>query len=226
MRKTGFTVATLMAMVASTALAAEKNIVQTAVEAGSFKTLAAALQAAGLVEALQSEGPFTVFAPTDAAFANLPAGTVESLLKPENKGQLTAILTYHVVPGRVPASEVVKLNGATTLNGQRVDISTKNGVKVDSAKVVATDIACSNGIIHVIDSVILPAADDLPTTAVKAGQFETLVAAAKAAGLVDALAGEGPLTLFARPTRHSPICPKGLLPVCSSLKTRVSSSTS
>jgi uncharacterized surface protein with fasciclin (FAS1) repeats len=180
------------------AVGAEKNIVETAVGAGSFKTLAAALQAAGLVDALQGEGPFTVFAPTDDAFAKLPEGTVETLLKPENKDKLVAVLTYHVVSGKVPASKVVKLNGATTLNGQQVDISVDGStVTVDNATVVKTDIECSNGIIHVIDSVILPASDDIPTTAAAAGSFKTLLAAVQAADLAGALSGEGPFTVFA-----------------------------
>ena len=175
-----------------------KDIVDTAVQAGSFNTLAAALQAAGLVEALKGTGPFTVFAPTDEAFAKLPKETIESLLKPENKKQLIGILTYHVVNGEVPAKKVLGLTGATTLNGQRVDIQVDGtDVTVDGAKVVKTDIACSNGIIHVIDSVILPSSDNIPTTAAKAGKFSTLIAAAKAAGLVDALSAEGPLTVFA-----------------------------
>ncbi len=177
---------------------AESDIVDTAVAAGSFKTLAAALGAADLVGALKGDGPFTVFAPTDDAFAKLPAGTVETLLKPENRDKLTAILTYHVAAGKVPAKQVVTLRGAKTLNGQRVDIKVENGnVFVDGAQVVKTDIECSNGIIHVIDSVILPASDDIPTTAVKAGDFNTLVAAVKAAGLVDAISGAGPFTVFA-----------------------------
>jgi len=176
----------------------EKDLVETAVGAGSFKTLAAALEAADLVGALKSEGPFTVFAPTDEAFAKLPQGTVETLLKPENKQQLVGILTYHVTKGNVPASKVVKLSGAETLNGQRVDIKVLDGkVKVDNANVVKTDIKCSNGVIHVIDQVILPASDDIPSTAVKAGNFSTLVAAAKAAGLVEALSSTGPFTVFA-----------------------------
>ncbi len=175
-----------------------KDIVDTAVQAGSFNTLAAALQAAGLVEALKGTGPFTVFAPTDEAFAKLPKETLESLLKPENKKQLIGILTYHVVNGEVPAKKVLGLTGATTLNGQRVDIQVDGtDVTVDGAKVVKTDIACSNGMIHVIDSVILPSSDNIPTTAAKAGKFSTLIAAAKAAGLVDALSAEGPLTVFA-----------------------------
>ena len=134
-----------------------KDIVDTAVAAGSFQTLAKALGAAGLVETLKGEGPFTVFAPTDEAFAKLPAGTLEALLKPENKGKLTAILAYHVVPGKVLASEVVKLASAKTVNGQALTITTEAGtVMVDNAKVIKTDILCSNGVIHVIDSVLLP----------------------------------------------------------------------
>ena len=139
---------------ASTVRAQQKDIVDTAVAAGSFKTLAAALQAAGLVETLKGKGPFTVFAPTDEAFAKLPAGTLDALLK--DKAKLTAILTYHVVPGKVMAADVVKLKEAKTVQGQSIKIDTSAGVKVDGAHVVKTDIACSNGVIHVIDSVILP----------------------------------------------------------------------
>jgi uncharacterized surface protein with fasciclin (FAS1) repeats len=143
----------------SVARAQEKDIVDTAVAAGSFKTLAAALKAAGLVDTLKGKGPFTVFAPTDEAFAKLPAGTLESLLKPENKAQLTAILTYHVVPGAVMAAQVTTLKEAKTVNGQSLKISTMNGtVMVDKAHVVTTDIKASNGVIHVIDTVMLPAA--------------------------------------------------------------------
>ena len=146
-----------MAVAAPTAKAADKDIVDTAVAAGSFKTLAAALGAAGLVDTLKGPGPFTVFAPTDAAFARLPAGTVDDLLKPENKAKLTAILTYHVVPGTVMAADVVKLTEAKTVNGALVRIKVDGGtVMIDDAKVTATDIAASNGVIHVIDSVILP----------------------------------------------------------------------
>ena len=137
--------------------AASQDIVDTAVAAGSFKTLAAALQAAGLVDTLKGKGPFTVFAPTDEAFAKLPAGTVENLLKPENKEKLVAILTYHVVPGMDLASQVTKMNSAKTVNGQSLAISFNGDtVMVDNAKVIKTDILCSNGVIHVIDSVILP----------------------------------------------------------------------
>lgn len=133
------------------------DIVDTAVAAGQFNTLAAALEAADLIGTLKGDGPFTVFAPTDEAFAKLPEGTVESLLLPENRDKLVAILTYHVVPGKVLAKDVVKLSGATTVNGGDVTIAVADGsVRVDNANVVATDIAASNGVIHVIDSVILP----------------------------------------------------------------------
>jgi uncharacterized surface protein with fasciclin (FAS1) repeats len=135
----------------------KQDIVDTAVAAGSFQTLAKALDAAGLVDTLKGKGPFTVFAPTDEAFAKLPAGVLEDLLKPENKDKLVAILTYHVVPGEVLASQVTKLKSAKTVNGQALTITTDGGaVMVDSAKVVRTDILCSNGVIHVIDSVMLP----------------------------------------------------------------------
>ena len=147
----------LLSVTTSALAAAKKDIVDTAVAAGDFKTLAAALQAAGLVDTLKGPGPFTVFAPTDEAFAKLPAGTVEELLKPENKEKLVGILTYHVVPGKIMAKDVVSLTSAKTVNGQSLTISTQNGaVMVDKARVVKTDIAASNGVIHVIDTVILP----------------------------------------------------------------------
>jgi len=139
------------------ARATNQDIVDTAVGAGQFKTLAAALKAADLVGTLKGDGPFTVFAPTDAAFAKLPAGTVESLLKPENKAKLTAILTYHVVPGAVKAEQVTKLDEAKTVNGAMVKVSTDGGkVMINDANVVKADIPASNGVIHVIDTVILP----------------------------------------------------------------------
>jgi len=152
------TSAVLGLTIASTiARAAEKDIVDTAVSAGQFKTLASALDAAGLVETLKGDGPFTVFAPTDEAFAKLPAGTLENLLKPENKDQLVAILTYHVVPGKVQAADVVKLDEAKTVNGKMIDIKVKGDMAmVNDAKVTKADIAASNGVIHVIDTVILP----------------------------------------------------------------------
>lgn len=146
-----------LAVGSSNAYAADKDIVDTAVAAGQFNTLATALTAAGLVDTLKGPGPFTVFAPTDAAFAKLPAGTVDSLLKPENKSKLSAILTYHVVPGKVMAADVVKLKEAKTANGAMVKIKVDgSNVMIDDAKVTATDIAASNGVIHVINSVILP----------------------------------------------------------------------
>ena len=142
---------------AASASQAQGDIVDTAVAAGQFTTLAAALDAAGLVDTLKGPGPFTVFAPTDDAFAALPAGTVEDLLKPENKDKLVAILTYHVVPGRYPASRVVTLDEAATVQGGSVDIaSADGGVTVDGAKVVTADVAASNGVIHVIDKVLMP----------------------------------------------------------------------
>ena len=179
-----------------------KDIVDTAVGAGNFKTLAAALQAAGLIEVLKGAGPFTVFAPTDEAFAKLPAGTVEGLLK--DPKALGDILKYHVVAGKVMAADVVKLTEAETLLGKKVAIKVEGGkVMVNDANVVTTDIAASNGVIHVIDTVLLPPADeamaskDIVDTAIGAGNFKTLVAAVEAAGLVDALKGAGPLTVFA-----------------------------
>jgi len=174
------------------------DIVTTAVEAGSFNTLAAALEAAGLVGALQGDGPFTVFAPTDEAFAKLPKGTVENLLKPGNKQLLTSILTYHVVSGDVRAKDVIKLDNAATLNGQRAGIEVKGGnVFVAGKQVVSTDIECSNGVIHVIDEVMMPQTDNIPQVAGSAGTFTTLLAALGAADLEGALMGDGPFTVFA-----------------------------
>lgn len=137
--------------------AGKMDIVDTAVAAGSFGTLVAAVKAAGLAETLKGDGPFTVFAPTDDAFAKLPEGTVENLLKPENIDQLKSILTYHVVPGKVMAADAVKLSSADTVNGKAFAISQRDGgVYVDNAKVIQTDVAASNGVIHVIDTVIIP----------------------------------------------------------------------
>ena len=153
----GAAVATLVLSMGGSVRAQGKDIVDTAVGAGQFKTLAAALQAAGLVETLKGKGPFTVFAPTDAAFAKLPAGTVETLLKPENKAKLTAILTYHVVAGKVMAADVVKVKSAKTVQGSAVTVNAMGGkVMIDGANVVTTDIAASNGVIHVIDTVLMP----------------------------------------------------------------------
>jgi uncharacterized surface protein with fasciclin (FAS1) repeats len=155
--RTGALVASLLFAGASFATPPSQDIVDTAVAAGSFKTLVAAVQAAGLVDTLKGAGPFTVFAPTDAAFAKLPPGTVESLLKPENKQKLAAILTYHVVSGKVMAADVTKMKSAKTVNGQMLTIKSSMGtVMVNNAKVVSTDIVCSNGVIHVIDTVLMP----------------------------------------------------------------------
>ena len=132
------------------------DIVDTAVKAGSFKTLVAAVKVAGLVDTLKGKGPFTVFAPTDEAFAKLPVGTIETLLKPENKDKLVASLTYHVIASNVKAADVVKLKSAETLQGQTVAINATDGVKINNAKVVKADIDCGNGVIHVIDTVLLP----------------------------------------------------------------------
>lgn len=149
--------ALLLVVPLSVAKAGEKDIVDTAVGAGSFKTLVAAVQAAGLVDTLKGEGPFTVFAPTDEAFAALPEGTVENLLKPENKDQLVAILTYHVVPGKVMSSDIAgKKAKVASVQGDKISVDATDGVKVDGAKVVTADIETSNGVIHVIDAVILP----------------------------------------------------------------------
>ncbi len=195
MRKQITTAVAVLGLMATAARGGD--IVETAAGNDSFSTLVAAVKAAGLVDTLKGDGPFTVFAPTNEAFQKLPEGTVENLLKPENKQQLVDILTYHVVAGSVPAAKVTELNGAATVNGQRVDISTKDGVQVDDATVVKTDIECSNGIIHVIDTVLIPASGTIPEVAQEAGKFNTLLAAVKAAGLADALSGEGPFTVFA-----------------------------
>ena len=156
----GVVIAALAAVASGSSVTAEpatKDIVDTAVAAGSFKTLAAALTAADLVGTLKGKGPFTVFAPTDEAFAKLPAGTIDNLLKPENKAKLAAILTYHVVPGKVTAAQAAKLPSAKTVNGASLTIHAMGGkVMVDNATVTKADIACSNGVIHVIDTVVMP----------------------------------------------------------------------
>jgi uncharacterized surface protein with fasciclin (FAS1) repeats len=153
----GAGVASLLLATAALAAPPAQDIVDTAVAAGSFKTLVAAVQAAGLVDTLKGTGPFTVFAPNDEAFAKLPPGTVEDLLKPENKAKLAAILTYHVVAGKVMAKEAMKLHEAKTVNGGDLMIKTSMGsVMINDAKVVKSDIVCSNGVIHVIDTVLLP----------------------------------------------------------------------
>jgi transforming growth factor-beta-induced protein len=196
---------------APTEAPAAKSIVDIAASDERFSTLVSAVTAAGLVDTLKGEGPFTVFAPTNDAFAALPAGTLDSLLKPEGKQQLTDILLYHVVPGKVMAADVAALNGKmadTALEGKQIAIKTDMGNVYlnDDVKVVTTDIEAANGVIHVIDAVLLPPTEeasasmdksDIVDTAVADGRFKTLVAAVQAAGLVDTLKGEGPFTVFA-----------------------------
>ncbi|MFT7669801.1 MAG: transforming growth factor-beta-induced protein [Planctomycetota bacterium] len=187
-----------------------KSIVETALANDSFSTLVTALKAADLVGALSGEGPFTVLAPTNEAFAKLPAEQLANLLKPENKGLLQAILTYHVLPGNLPAKVVLQSKNAPTLNGQRVDIKVNDaGVMVDGAKVIKTDITCSNGVIHVIDSIILPSTMNIVETAIDAGSFKTLAAALTAAQLVETLQGKGPFTVFAPTDEAFASLPKG-----------------
>ncbi|HCR71466.1 MAG TPA: beta-Ig-H3/fasciclin [Anaerolineae bacterium] len=182
------------------------DIVDTAVADGRFTTLVAAVQAAELVDTLKGEGPFTVFAPTDDAFAALPEGTLDSLLLPENKQALTDILLYHVVAGKVMAADVVGLSSATTVLGQdlAINVDMGNVYLNESVQVIITDIETSNGVIHVIDAVLLPPTDETASeantivdVAVTDGRFTTLVAAVQAAELVETLSGEGPFTVFA-----------------------------
>lgn len=211
---------------AAEAAAPLADIVDTAVSAGSFGTLIAAVEAAGLVETLKGEGPFTVFAPTDDAFAALPAGTVEALLA-DPQGQLTQILLYHVVPGKVMSSDLSDGMTADTVQGSPVAFAIANGVvKVNEATVVTADIEASNGVIHVIDSVILPPTEEasaesaaeaeapvgnIAEVATDAGSFTTLLAAVEAAGLVDELTGEGPFTVFAPTDAAFAALPAGTL---------------
>jgi transforming growth factor-beta-induced protein len=195
---------------APTEAPAAQSIVDIAASDERFSTLVAAVQAAGLAETLSGEGPFTVFAPTNDAFAALPAGTVDSLLLPENKQQLTDILLYHVVPGKVMAADVAGLDGKsadTALEGQQIAVKTDMGNVYlnENVKVVITDIEAANGVIHVIDAVLLPPSEetaaieqlDIVDTAAADERFKTLVAAVQAAGLVETLKGEGPFTVFA-----------------------------
>ena len=195
-----------------------KDIVDTAVADGRFTTLVAAIQAAGLVDALKAEGPFTVFAPTDDAFAALPAGTLESLLLPENKQQLTDILLYHVVSGKVMAADVAGLDQPpppclARIIAVKVDMG---NVYINESKVIITDIETSNGVIHVIDAVLLPPAEEAASNtivdiAVADGRFTTLVAAVQAADLVETLSGDGPFTVFAPTDDAFALLPAGTL---------------
>lgn len=197
MRHASLIVATLVLSLGSLT-AQSRTIVETAVASEDFDTLVAAVKAADLVETLSGKGLFTVFAPTDAAFANLPKGTLETLLKPENKGRLTDILTFHVVPGSLPAKKVLGAKHLTTVQGQRALIAMDGDTAtIGGAAIVKTDIHCSNGIIHVIDSVILPSSKNLVEVAQEAGSFNTLLKAATEAGLAPALMNKGPFTVFA-----------------------------
>ncbi len=177
--------------------AQQRNIVETASNAGSFSTLLQAAQAAGLADALASGNELTVLAPTDEAFAKLGDHTLRDLLRPRNHETLRRILSYHVIEGRLDASGLAGARTATTLSGQRVNLAFDGGLRVDGANVVAPNVAASNGVIHVIDAVLMPEQDRIPKVAEKAGSFSTLLAAARAAGLAEARNGDGPLTVFA-----------------------------
>ncbi|WP_445476343.1 fasciclin domain-containing protein [Methanococcoides methylutens] len=192
----------------------EMDIVDTAVNAGSFTTLVQAVQAAGLEDTLRGEGPFTVFAPTDEAFAALPEGTLDALLADEEA--LAAVLTYHVVAGEVMAADVAGLESAETVQGESITFDTTDGVKVNDATVVQADIMASNGVIHVIDKVLLPPSmmeeeKDIVDVAIDAGSFTTLVQAIQAAGLEETLRGEGPFTVFAPTDEAFAALPEGTL---------------
>jgi uncharacterized surface protein with fasciclin (FAS1) repeats len=188
-------VSIILIFILSTTLvfAQHKTIVETAVEAGIFTTLVKAVQEAGLVEALSDPGPLTVFAPTDEAFAEIPAETLNALL--QDKEKLTAVLTYHVVAGNLLGAQVMRKNSIITLHGGALSVDVSDGIKVDDANIIETDIRTSNGRIHVIDKVLMP--KNIVETAVGAGIFNTLVTAVQEAGLVEVLSGPGPFTVFA-----------------------------
>ena len=189
------------------------DVVETAVASKSFQTLVAALRAANLVDALKAEGPFTVFAPTDDAFAKLPGGTIARLLEPENRDRLRAILTFHVVPGRLEAADLLASRSPTSLNGAPLPVSLRNGrIGIRQASLVKTDIPCANGIIHVIDAVLLPIEDGVLDIARRAGTFRTLLAAIEAAGLQDTLTGKGPFTVLAPTDEAFTKLPEGTIP--------------
>ena len=186
------------------------NIVETAAAAGGFETLLAAAEAAGLADTLQGKGPFTVFAPTDEAFAALPEGTLDALLEPGKRDVLKAILTYHVVAGEVPASRAAAVRSAATVNGQRLDLRLESGrVTVDEANVLTADLRAANGIIHVIDRVLVPSDQSIVALARSAGTFQTLLAAAEAAGLAGTLSDDGPFTVFAPTDEAFAALPEG-----------------
>lgn len=194
------------------AATAADNIVKVADKAGKFRTLLSAARAAGLIHDLQEKGPLTVFAPSDDAFASLPSKMAMDLLRPENKEKLATILKYHVVSAKVAAKDAVQLESAMTLAGEFVRISIRDGrLAVNDANVVINDLEASNGIIHVIDKVLLPPASDIVATAAAASNLKTLVAAVKAAGLVETLQGEGPFTVLAPSDKAFKKLPHGTL---------------
>jgi len=183
---------------AAAATPTHPNIIEVASTNSDFSTLTAAIKAADLADVLSGEGPFTVFAPTNRAFAALPEGTVEMLLEKNNKAALAGVLTYHVLPGALDAAHVTSMTGAETVNGQWLQFDLNDrGAFADSAAITSVDIECSNGVIHVIDSVLLPSDQNIVATASATGNFKTLLAAASAAGLAETLSHQGPFTVFA-----------------------------
>ena len=192
----------------------DKNLVELAVGTDQLSTLVAAVKAGDLVETLSGEGPFTVFAPTNDAFAALPAGTLETLLKPENKDQLIAILKYHVVPGNIMSTDLSNGQTAATAQGESIAVDLTDGVKISGATVISADIKAKNGVVHVIDKVILPPSmqpKNIVELAVGSESLSTLVAAVKAGGLVETLSGEGPFTVFAPTNEAFAALPAGTL---------------
>ena len=200
----------------------QKNIVEQAQESESLSTLVAAVKAGGLVETLSGEGPFTVFAPTNDAFAALPEGLLDMLLQPENVEQLKAILTYHVVPGKIMSSALTDGQTVATAQGEKITISTTDGAKINGASVSTADVQVSNGVVHIIDEVILPPSvvaamekaakgKNIVELAVETESLSTLVAAVKAGGLVETLSGEGPFTVFAPTNEAFEALPDGVL---------------
>jgi len=200
----------IVAIAATSATIHAADIVDTAVSAGQFNTLVTAVKAAGLVDTLKGKGPFTVFAPTDDAFSKLPAGTLKNLLNKDNQATLASILTYHVVPGRVLAKQAFTADSAPTVNGQQLLIRRSGGrLLINDSLVITTDIECSNGVIHVIDTVLMPETKTIPEVAEAAGTFSTLLAAVKTADLADTLSGEGPFTVLAPTDEAFAALPEG-----------------
>ncbi|MBU6412117.1 MAG: fasciclin domain-containing protein [Planctomycetes bacterium] len=204
------TSATALSM-AALANTANPSILETATSAGKFNTLAAAIEKAGLLNTLSGSGPFTVLAPSDDAFAKL-GNSVNDLLKPENLPRLRQILTYHVIPGRISSADLIKTRSADTVNGQRLNLTLNEGrLTIGDTKFSATDIQCSNGVIHIIDSVLIPAKHDIVSAASNLHDFRTLVTAVKAAGLAETLSGPGPFTVFAPTNEAFAKVPKDIL---------------